>query len=138
MGEAVRKEEEKQDIRKVDHGMKAFGDEAESHHDEQEDSTGDEVAEEDENDTPKEDVALSVDERMRAFEKEKHVRKKEEKQDREDMKQLNQGMKAFDKEEHEEAVRKEEEKQDIRKVDHGMKAFRDEAESHHDEQEDST
>merc|ERR1711871_1240426 len=107
MGEAVRKEEEKQDIRKVDHGMKAFGDEAESHHDEQEDSTGDEVAEEDENDTPKEDVALSVDERMRAFEKEKHVRKKEE-------------------------------KQDIRKVDHGMKAFRDEAESHHDEQEDST
>merc|ERR1711871_937024 len=80
--EAVRKKEEKKDIKKVNQGMQAFDHEAD--HQEQEgeqgDSTGEMDTEQDKNDAPKDNVALSVDERMKAFEdeeKEEAVSKKE-------------------------------------------------------------
>merc|ERR1711871_1124627 len=102
--EAVRKKEEKKDIEKVNQGMKAFNHEADHQEQEEErgDSTGEMNTEQDENDAPKDNVALSVDERMKAFENE-------------------------EKEEKEEAARKKEEKKDIKKVNQGMKAFDHEA-----------
>merc|ERR1711871_1612908 len=101
--EAERKKEEKKDIKKVNQGMKAFDHEADRQ--EQGDGTGDMNTEQNENDALKDNVALSVDERLRSFEKE----------------------------EKEEAARKKEEKKDIKKVNQGMKAFDDEAD--HQEQE---
>merc|ERR1711871_1634820 len=102
--EAARKKEEKKDIKKVNQGMKAFDHKADRQEQEEEQggSTGEVDTEQDENDAPKDNVALSVDERMKAFENE-------------------------EKEEKEEAVRKKEEKKDIKKVNQGMKAFDHEA-----------
>merc|ERR1711871_1551032 len=70
--EAARKKEEKKDIKKLSQGMKAFDHEADHQEQEEEqgDSTGEMNTEQDENDAPKDNVALSVDERLRAFEKE--------------------------------------------------------------------
>merc|ERR1711871_1740672 len=122
--EAVRKKEEKKDIKKVNQGMKAFDHEADRQEQEEEqvDSTGEMDTEQDENDAPKDNVALSVDERMTAFEKEE--KDKKEKQD--------------------EAARKKEagqyyvaipEKKDIKKVNQGMQAFDHEADRQEQEEE---
>merc|ERR1711871_440125 len=103
---------ENKDIRKVNQGMKAFDHKADRQEQEEEqgDSTGEMDTEQDENDAPKDNVALSVDERMKAFENE-------------------------EKEEKEEAVRKKEEKKDIKKVNQGMKAFDHEADRQEQEEE---
>merc|ERR1711871_1135893 len=89
--EAARKKEEKKDIKKVNQGMKAFDHKADRQEQEEEqgDSTGEVDTEQDENDAPKDNVALSVDERMKAFEneekeeKEEAVRKKDIKKEKE-------------------------------------------------------
>merc|ERR1711968_133077 len=76
--EAARKKEEKKDIKKVNQGMRAFDHEADRQIvSEQVDSTGEMDTEQDENDAPKDNVALSVDERMKAFENEEKEEKEE-------------------------------------------------------------
>merc|ERR1712070_310334 len=90
---AVRRKEEKEDIRDANRGMKAFEKGADE---DQEDSTGGMDTERDENDAPKDTVALSIDERMKAFNKEEAVSRKQKALSVDDR------MAAFDKLEHEE------------------------------------
>merc|ERR1711871_417808 len=77
--EVARKKEEKKDIKKVNQGMKAFDHEADRQEQEEErgGSTGDMDTAQDENDAPKDNVALSVDERLKAFENEEKEEKEE-------------------------------------------------------------
>merc|ERR1711871_467143 len=101
---------------------------------EQGDSTGEMNTEQDENDAPKDNVALSVDERMKAFEndeneeKEEAVIKNEQKTVHASLSTEERMEKAFEQEEKEKTEGDQNyvavsENKDIRKVNQGMKAF---------------